>query len=137
MMKPDWSKWEAWERGYLASTPVDAERKIRWADAALEHAWRMSVFPPKDPLLEEKIEWVKRLHALRDSSRKSRERQILPASHTDSFARRLCMVQVCLPDRKGCVQIAARALQSRNSGYERIPVSTGLFRQQQQWLAAG
>jgi len=53
----DAAKWQAWEDAYRASQPNDLEANLRFADAALEYARSMGVFPPKDPLegIEHKI----------------------------------------------------------------------------------
>jgi len=50
-------KWQDWEDAYNRAQPVDIMASLRYADAVLEHAHKMGVFPPKDPLegLEHKL----------------------------------------------------------------------------------
>ena len=61
--------WNAWERQQIASTPVDHAANLRWADAALEHARAMGVFPPKDPMegIEVKIHLARILNCSKNS----------------------------------------------------------------------
>lgn len=65
-------KWRDWEDRLLAATPPDHAGNLRIADALLDHARLLGVFPPKDPLegIEFKIAFAKRLHCLPNSSEK-------------------------------------------------------------------
>ena len=46
----DVKKWQEWEDAYNRAQPTDFMANLRYADAILEHARALGVFPPKDPL---------------------------------------------------------------------------------------
>jgi hypothetical protein len=60
----DIEKWQAWEEEYVGSTPPNHAQNLKIAEALLEEARRLGVFPPKDPLegIEHKIEFARALN---------------------------------------------------------------------------
>jgi hypothetical protein len=64
-MIEDRAYWEAWEAGGPLRDPPDFERALAIMDDFLEHARRLGVFPPSDPLegIEHKIALAGKLHA--------------------------------------------------------------------------
>lgn len=68
-MIKDVKAWQEWEDRYNASQPVDYEHNLRLADAMLEHARALGVFPPKDPLegIETKIQLARVLNCSQNS----------------------------------------------------------------------
>ena len=73
-MIKDVALWEAWEREYLASEPVDIARNLALLDAMYEWARSLGVFPPTDPLegIEVKIRMARILNHVPASSRTDR-----------------------------------------------------------------
>jgi len=57
--------WEAWEANGPLREPPDFERASAIMDDFLDHARRLGVFPPSDPLegIEHKIALAGKLHA--------------------------------------------------------------------------
>ena len=53
----DVEKWEAWERDYTRSTPVDVQQNLRIAESMWELARSLGAIPAADPLegIEHKI----------------------------------------------------------------------------------
>ena len=68
-MIKDPAAWQAWEDDLFRSEPADYQQNLRIFEAMCEHARRLGVFPPKDPLegIEFKIRFVRDLDALRTS----------------------------------------------------------------------
>jgi hypothetical protein len=58
--------WEKWEARTLFSQPADFHQNLRLVEAMYEHARRLGVFPPANPLegLETDISLAKDLNAL-------------------------------------------------------------------------
>ncbi len=66
-MIKDIEVWRAFEDALLRSEPVDYAMNLRIAEAALDEARLLGVFPPKDPLegLDVKIRLAKVLNGVR------------------------------------------------------------------------
>lgn len=67
MLNRDWQAWEAWEREYERSRPVDYERNLRIYSALYAQAVALGVLPRKDPLegLDFKIRLARDLNVSR------------------------------------------------------------------------
>jgi hypothetical protein len=63
-MIKDRAYWEAWEASVPLREPPDFEGALALMDDFLEHARRLGVFPPSDPLegIEHKIALARKLH---------------------------------------------------------------------------
>ena len=59
--------WQAWEDELIRSEPADYHQNLRIFEAMCEHARRLGVFPPKNPLegLEIKLRLARDLNAFR------------------------------------------------------------------------
>lgn len=68
-MIKDPAAWEKWENDYIRSQPADYQQNLRIFEALYEHARKLAVFPPQDPLegIEDKIRMARILNGLRSS----------------------------------------------------------------------
>ena len=64
-MIKDVAYWRAWEDEYLRKEPVDYARNVALIESMYEHARKLGVFPPADPLegIEVKIRLAQALNA--------------------------------------------------------------------------
>jgi hypothetical protein len=62
---------EAFEHNYARNRPVDVEHNFKVANALLDHARQLGVFPPKNLLigLEDKIKFARAINAFRPTSK--------------------------------------------------------------------
>lgn len=44
------SRWEEWERSWIADQPSDFDANLRMLEAMYAHARELGAFPPEDPL---------------------------------------------------------------------------------------